>query len=89
MMFALAGKAQTANAVRESRIATGYSLTVQEAEELRQNALGDWRTAYLARGTDFPDGTADYPAELDPERARINQGYCEFAIDIWNGLAGL
>jgi len=88
VMFALAGKEQTANAVRESRVANGYNLTVQEAEERRQAAMKDWRTAYLAPGMDFPDGTADYPVELDVERARTHQDYCEFVIDIWNGLAG-
>jgi len=88
VMFALAGKEQTANAVRESRVANGYNVTVQEAEERRQVALKDWKTAYLAPGMDFPDGTADYPVELDVERARTHQDYCEFVIDIWNGLAG-
>lgn len=87
-MFALVGKERTANAVRQSRIANGYSFTVQEAEECRKKALQDWKTAYLVPGMDFPDGTEDFPAELDLEKASTHQGYCEFVIDIWNRLAG-
>ena len=85
LMFVLAGEERTAKAVRMSRKATGYGETVQEAEERRQKALREFQPAYSEQ--DYPDGTADYPAELDLERVRVDQGYCEYVIGIWNGLA--
>ena len=89
LMFMLAGKEQTAKAVRMSRKATGYGETVQEAEERRQKALREFQPAYSRSGQDYPDGTADYPVQLDLERVRVDQGYCEYVIGIWNGLAGV
>ena len=87
LMFAFAGKERTADAVRASRKATGYGETVQEAEQRRQKALKQLQPAYSRSGQDYPDGTADYPAELSLERVQVDQGYCEYVIEIWNELA--
>ena len=87
LMFVLVGKERTADAVRMSRKATGYGETVQEAEQRRQKALREFQPAYSRSGQDYPDGTADYPVELDLERVRVDQGYCEYVIGVWNGLA--
>ena len=35
------------------------------------------------------DSDAVYPVELDLERARVDQNYCEYVIKIWNRLAGV
>lgn len=87
LMFAFAGEEQTADAVRASRKATGYGETVQEAEQRRQKALKQLQPAYSRSEQDYPDGTADYPAELNLERVQVDQGYCEYVIEIWNELA--
>ena len=87
LMFVLAGEEQTADAVRASRKATGYGETVQEAEQRRQTALKQLQPAYSRSGQDHPDGTADYPAELNLKRVRVDQEYCEYVIEIWNELA--
>ena len=89
LMFVLAGKERTAKAVRMSRKATGYGETVQEAEQRRQKASREFQPAYSRSGQDYPDGTADYPVELDLERVQVDQGYCEYVIGIWNELAGI
>ena len=100
LMFVLARKEQTADAVRVSRKATGYGETVQEAEQRRQKAKEQLQEEYpkvtLARKRALKatrearletDGTADYPAELNLERVRVDQEYCEYVIEIWNELA--
>ena len=104
LMFVLAGKERTAKAVHISRKVTGYRETVQEAEQRRQTAEGELhkkvREATSSRQKALEatkgaiarlttDSDADYPAELDLERVRVDQGYCEYVIGIWNGLAGV
>ena len=105
LMFVLAGKERTAKAVHISRKVTGYRETVQEAEQRRQTAEGElhkkvreatssrqkaleaMKGAIAQLTTDSDD--VEYPPELDLERARVDQDYCEYVIEIWNGLAGV
>jgi len=103
LMFMLAGKERTAKAVLISRMMNGYPLTVEEAEQhrleaikqlegqmelkkSRQKALKEAKRAKELL-KDETDAGLDYPAELDLEKARVDQGYCEYLIGIWNELA--
>lgn len=99
LMFAFAGKEQTADAVRISRKLNGYSETVQEAENRRQKAEKELKEEYpkvtqarqralraIREARLETDAGPDFPAELDLEKARVDQEYCEFVIGIWNEL---
>ena len=103
LMFMLAGKKLTADAVLISRKINGYPLTVEDAEQRRLEAIEQiqgrldlkkprqkaLKEAERAKELlkDETDAGSDYPAELDLEKARVDQGYCEYLIGIWNELA--
>ena len=96
IMFWLAGREKTAQAVRAARIHSGYKLTVAEAEKIRHQAEMQLSRQFV-EGVD--QGVAENEDEecvggavggagsvLDWVRAQVEQEYCELIIDTWNDL---